>query len=260
MPKRSKKAAASTDTEVTIRTKRPQGSKAFKKKQFLKGGGGEARIGWGIADALPNKVFYKFRFCATSQPLIITAGAPTKRQYNLNSLFDPDRTGVGHQPYLFDQFSSGGGLGYAKYLVHACKYEVVMESQLQDNTAKGCYDVTAEVNQGGVSDPANCESAIERSDRWIRVHCNNTSGTVGVDVPVWALPRFKGFVKMKNIFGRKLDPSSDGAVVSASPTQEAILNVFAWWPGSNIITATRYCTIRLTYYAEMFNRIQTNTS
>lgn len=40
--------------------------------------------------------------------------------YNLNSIFDPNRTGVGHQPYGHDQLSTL----YNRYRVIACSYVV----------------------------------------------------------------------------------------------------------------------------------------
>lgn len=39
---------------------------------------------------------------------------------NLNSLFDPDRTGIGHQPYGFDQLS---GI-YNRYRVISCRWAI----------------------------------------------------------------------------------------------------------------------------------------
>lgn len=258
MPKRTSKEAQSGDVQVTVRSKKGAERKKFKNKRF-QNNPFSAVIGSGI-DALPSKVFYKFKYCQTSQAITITNGVPAALSYKLNSLYDPDQAGIGHQPYLYDQYTSASGLNYQRWLVHACKWEIYHESQLQDNTAKGMTIYTVEYNKGGVSAPANAEKAIERSDRWMRVHCNNTSGTVGVDVPVWPDPHMKGFIKMKNFFGRKLDPISDAGQTSNDPTNVVYLNVFAWWPGNNVITATRYFTIRLTFYAQLYDRVQVAAS
>jgi hypothetical protein len=49
-----------------------------------------------------------------------TAGGFSTQIYNLNSLFDPDRTGSGHQPMGFDQVSAL----YSKYLVTAVRWQI----------------------------------------------------------------------------------------------------------------------------------------
>lgn len=53
----------------------------------------------------PNKAMVKLRYCDTST-ITSTAGASNTNQYNISSLYDPDYTFVGHQPYLYDQITS----------------------------------------------------------------------------------------------------------------------------------------------------------
>lgn len=50
-----------------------------------------------------------------------TALLGTQQAYRLNSVYDPDYTGAGHQPYGFDQLS---GL-YNKYRVDRVKFEII---------------------------------------------------------------------------------------------------------------------------------------
>ena len=55
-----------------------------------------------------------------------SSGAAFYQVFRLNSCFDPDLTGTGHQPYYFDQFCSSGGpyLSYrvlgARVVIEAC--------------------------------------------------------------------------------------------------------------------------------------------
>lgn len=51
--------------------------------------------------------------------------------FRLNSIFDPDSTGVGHQPAYHDQWD---GL-YANYRVLACKYQVTFISSINSTDA-----------------------------------------------------------------------------------------------------------------------------
>lgn len=52
----------------------------------------------------PNCAWAKVRYC-DSTTLTSVSGAIATRQYNISSLYDPDYTNVGHQPYTFDQLS-----------------------------------------------------------------------------------------------------------------------------------------------------------
>jgi hypothetical protein len=47
-------------------------------------------------------------------------GAPGAHQFRTNSIYDPDLTGVGHQPQLHDQLA----LLYSKYIVTDCRYRI----------------------------------------------------------------------------------------------------------------------------------------
>jgi len=58
-------------------------------------------MGTGLATRLACKLKYTDTIIMTS-----TAGAITDYQFRLNSLFDPDFTGTGHQPMYFDQYAA----------------------------------------------------------------------------------------------------------------------------------------------------------
>lgn len=49
-----------------------------------------------------------------------TSGSNLDSLFNLNSLHDPDESGIGHQPYGYDTYSSL----YAKYKVFACSWRI----------------------------------------------------------------------------------------------------------------------------------------
>jgi hypothetical protein len=63
--------------------------------------------------------------------LVSTAGAVALQQFKVNSLFDPDSTGTGHQPRGFDQLCSATG-PYKKYRVIVARVALEM---LTDNGA-----------------------------------------------------------------------------------------------------------------------------
>jgi len=67
------------------------------------------------------------------------AASPSVQQWNLNSAFDPNQTGTGHQPSFFDTFS---GI-YSRYYVRAFKLEAV----IQNSSNTGVYGVMGYADQ-----------------------------------------------------------------------------------------------------------------
>lgn len=53
----------------------------------------------------PTRGMVKLRYC-DSTTITSTTGASNTIQYNISSLYDPEYTYVGHQPYLYDQITS----------------------------------------------------------------------------------------------------------------------------------------------------------
>lgn len=99
----------------------PKGRKGGRKKNVKKSGGKTKfdrpsktiiRQPSGISDRLFVKLKYNDNLTFTS-----TSGGLSLQKYRGNSLFDPDQTGTGHQPYLFDQWATM----YTNYLVHGAK-------------------------------------------------------------------------------------------------------------------------------------------
>lgn len=51
----------------------------------------------------------------------MTPGLGANYQFRMNSLYDPDVTGTGHQPYKYDQFTPGI---FTRYRVYSCAWKV----------------------------------------------------------------------------------------------------------------------------------------
>lgn len=69
--------------------------------------------------AFPDRVYIKLKY-ADMYTATITSGIQATQVMRGNSLFDPDRTGGGHQPYGYDQWAAM----YGSYRVHASKITV----------------------------------------------------------------------------------------------------------------------------------------
>lgn len=79
-----------------------------------------------IPDRWTCKMHYTDRYTLSTDATLSTLG--TQHKWNLNSLYDPDQTGVGHQPYGFDQLS---GL-YQRYKVTAVRFEFIFSDPSAD--------------------------------------------------------------------------------------------------------------------------------
>lgn len=163
--------------------------------------------------------------------------------WSLNDLFDPDFTGVGHQPYLRDQYAAL----YAKYKVQAVKVETV----ISDPSADGIVIAL------GFSPPADATtfngqppSVIgERPNAELK-YVNNTGPQV---------TRYNRFRKISTISGLSMlqfhaDQSTYSANVGASPAAIPKLRMaIAALDGAS--TPTVKILIKLTFYAKWYDRI-----
>lgn len=102
----------------SVRSRKPR-AKRVTRKSYSNGSTmtagritGLSRQDFGFPDTLRTKLHY----CDVVQ-LAASAGAPGIYQFRMNSLFDPDYTGTGHQPQWFDQLAAV----YATYRVYAAK-------------------------------------------------------------------------------------------------------------------------------------------
>lgn len=77
----------------------------------------------------PNAIITTLRYC-TSISLVASAGASAIYVFSANSLFDPDVTGVGHQPMYRDQYAAL----YENYVVLGSKITVEF---VNHNTGSG---------------------------------------------------------------------------------------------------------------------------
>lgn len=112
---------------------------------------------------LPKSLFTQHRYC---QELTLTSDGTTgysgnENAFRLNSLYDPDLTGTGHQPLGYDQM---GGL-YKRYLVYKADISVKVLSITNNNcwlgmrltAANASYTVGGLKLQSEVAEQPGCQ-------------------------------------------------------------------------------------------------------
>jgi len=169
----------------------------------------------------PHKYMtFKYTDVVTSS-LATTVGS--SQVYNLNSLFDPDRTGTGHQPYGFDQMSAL----YNRYRVLNTRWRIVF------SPSSLTYAVSVvpmnNLLAASVTDLATFRTGAEspRSINWEQ----GASGQSHI---------ITGKIQLNNLTGvtptEYLADDRFEAVISASPSEVLVLQVLLYNPSASTIS------------------------
>jgi hypothetical protein len=138
-----------------------------------------------------------------------STGVLGKYQYRLNSCFDPDFTGTGHQPMGFDQWAAY----YNHYVVEECAYEVEMSPTGTVYTYQATH----------ISDDSTVPTNLSE--------IQELGGVVAMGTPYSSTNShiFKGKVNIAKFFNRSsiATDSELRALTTANPTETCYLNLFA---------------------------------
>lgn len=153
---------------------------------------------------------------------------------NLNSIFDPNRTGTGHQPYAHDTFQAL----YNRYRVISTSWVITV------------YNASAPIRLA--CQPANEELAPSS----VSEACENPRTKFIIQYPGGNTNMLKGKISIPSLVGRtKSQYMADDryqAQFGASPNELAILNVFTANLNDTAVNDTQV-TVTLKYKVEMFD-------
>lgn len=189
-----------------------------------------------IQTARPQRMLAKLPYYTTGQ-LYSGAGLYQIQLMNLNSIYDPDRSGVGHQPLGHDEWSTW----YNRYRVYRVDYVITLTNLDPDQSAS-----VAVVNQNGVPTYTD-ESAFEQPGAFVKTVAPRDGNSKIMIKGSVALPRLNG--KTSSAYKANDDTQ---AVFGANPSEiltQAIV-VAPTLAGSevNIGYAIKYM-----YHLEMFD-------
>lgn len=193
-----------------------------------------------FAEVFHARLHYGHTFGISAPATATTAAAPPR--FSLNSLYDPDFSGGGHQPMQYDQLT---GI-YKRYLVHACKVELEFSNPNGDalyvgynlwNNAPGTFTQSAaSLDLGNLVERRNVKM----------VPIVNTGSQVKrmtIYVPMATLMQVPRVVY-------KTDRGAYSALYNANPAVFAFLEILALDPNGGTTGCT--VTMNLTYYAELY--------
>jgi hypothetical protein len=129
-------------------------------------------------------------------------------QFRLNSAFDPDYTGTGHQPMGFDQWAAY----YNHYVVEACAYEISINTAPNAGT---CTRAFVHLSDDPTIPQTDFTDLVELGAQYAVLH------------PVLGPHIFSGNVNVAKFFNRK-DIATDSelrAGVGSNPTDNVIMSI-----------------------------------
>lgn len=163
------------------------------------------------------------------------ADLPAVYMFNLNSIYDPNRTGLGHQPFGHDTFS---GL-YSRYRVFAADYSV---TALPNNANAGTLSVIVKNDSASVFplDPAFAAEYPRSKTIYLRIQDpSSISGSISLPSLVGQTPaQYKAEDRYASTF-------------LVSPTELMTLQLYLTLASASQIT----CDVTINYHVELFDPI-----
>lgn len=171
----------------------------------------------------------------------------TEFQYRLNSLYDPDYTSAGHQPYGYDQMAAL----YNKYRVKAVRYTLTFTTPGAANDIK-C----------GVVFRPNTTAGISSGNVWI---VDEDPAGITADLSSSGDRRavITGRIEMSKIFGisktKLMAEDNYSAAVTSNPTN-VVYMTFATicYDGTNAVSSS--CNVALDFECTFYDRITQSSS
>lgn len=168
-----------------------------------------------------------------------SGGTGVSRSWNLNSIYDPDRTGVGHQPLGHDEWSTM----YTRYRVYGISYEIALTNTGSTGMVIGSLNTTPYAPGSTFLDVGTFELPRSRKFKVGNLAGNSTY-------------TMRGYFKVNAVLGQtseqyRTDPNNT-ALFTASPTNIACVNLNAIYADtSNAATLQVYT--RLIYHCELLD-------
>lgn len=202
----------------------------------------------------PDRMSVKLLY-SDVKTLALGAGGSSQTVFRLNSIFDPDFTGVGHQPRGHDELA----LMYRRYYVTGCKYEIVPYWAGQSSEPVVKWSAFLTQNSGTTIISANNYDMEESCLRIAPVgyfggatnQFNNT--TINSKV--------SGYIDLKSVYGVNSVKDDSGAEsgFGSNPDRSAFLVIAAANTNASVVSNIAF-SVTLTYYTTCLRPVSLSAS
>lgn len=188
-------------------------------------------------DRIRTRLVYSERISLTN-----SAGSVQSAIFSGNGLWDPDVSGVGHQPLAFDQWMTL----YKNYRVRASKIQIELLTESATSTTQNCYVVLI---------PQNSTTAITATQiDWVSELPYSKVRPFNIAKPL----TLSNYASVAKILGVQRSQVSTDDKYAGDATSNPT-NTFGWGiymqPADASATTTIYAKVRIIYYAEFYNRL-----
>lgn len=224
-------------TKHGIRRKRPLADKRTFKPMTSGGGLGLAQY-----SPFPRQKMCKLIYQDTGYlTTVAVTGLPGVHSYRVNSVYDPDFTGVGHQPQFRDQLAAV----YSRYIVYGVRYHVTFT--LPGNYA---WKVGILATEDTTYNPATHSFDVSSEKRGCVQAIMGKEGSPG------SVKTMSGFIKASKLAGLtpkeyNADKVKYGGVVGANPTNDLYMTLIGETITVDASVSLAF-TIRLQYYVKFY--------
>lgn len=174
----------------------------------------------------------------------------TEHVFRLNSLFDPDKTGTGHQPYGFDALA----VAYNRYKVVGATVEIMVNDPQEDGMALGVM-FTNPSNYSTNTLNAEYMDAIGEKQQTFIIRVNDSGNQKVYRRFNLSMARLAGITKLQF----KADPDNYTAPVTSNCGNEIAMRL-ACGSYRSTTSPNMLVHVRITYHALMFQRKIMSTS
>lgn len=190
---------------------------------------------------LPDRSFTKLRYSSLSALTYAGFAVPASAQIRINSLFDPDLTGAGHQPLAFDEYSAI----YNRYRVYGMKWKITFSNR--DTTYQAEVAIQARPN---VATHSNMDTIYEAP-------YTNRKATLGIEGSGQAVRVLSGYTSVSKIRGvnKSVVKNDDqySALITANPAITPALTLYMQNTSTTTAITVAY-RVELEYFCEFYDR------